>query len=91
MNRRALLFRYGSRDTQTAENGLAYINKIVYDLPMKSSELKRWLAEHGATFKPGKGSHLRVFLNGRQSTLPMHNKELGAGLVAAIKKQLGLK
>lgn len=58
---------------------------------MKSSELKRWLAEQGATFKPGKGSHLRVFLNGKQSTLPMHNKELGVGLVAAIKKQLGLK
>jgi mRNA interferase HicA len=26
----------------------------------------------GATFQLGKGSHLKVFLNGRQSTLPMH-------------------
>jgi hypothetical protein len=25
------------------------------------------------------------------SVLPMHGKELGTGLVAAIKKQLGLK
>jgi len=58
---------------------------------MKSSEFKRWLAEQGATFKTGKGSHLRVYLNGRQSILPMHAKDLGVGLVNAIKKQLGLK
>ena len=58
---------------------------------MKSSEFKRWLAEQGATFKTGKGSHLRVYLNGRQSILPMHGKDLGVGLVNAIKKQLGLK
>lgn len=58
---------------------------------MKSAEFKRWLAEHGATFKPGKGSHLKVSVNGRYSVLPMHNKELGTGLVQAIKKQLGLK
>ncbi len=58
---------------------------------MKSAEFKRWLAEQGATFKPGKGSHLKVALNGRNSVLPMHNKELGTGLVHAIKKQLGLK
>jgi mRNA interferase HicA len=58
---------------------------------MKSSEFKRWLADQGATFKPGKGSHLKITLNGRQSVLPMHNKELGAGLVSAMKKQLGLK
>lgn len=58
---------------------------------MKSSEFKRWLADRGASFKPGKGSHLKVTLNGKQSVLPMHNKELGTGLVAAIKKQLGVK
>ena len=58
---------------------------------MKSSEFKRWLAEQGATFKAGKGSYLKVTLNDRQSVLPMHNKELGTGLVQTIKKQLGLK
>jgi mRNA interferase HicA len=58
---------------------------------MKSSEFKRWLADQGATFRPGKGSHLKVSLGDRQSVLPMHNKELGTGLVAAIKRQLGLK
>jgi len=58
---------------------------------MKSTEFKRWLAQQGATFKAGKGSHLKVSLNGRNSVLPMHNKELGTGLIQAIKKQLGLK
>jgi mRNA interferase HicA len=58
---------------------------------VRSAEFKRFLASQGATFKPGKGSHLKVSLNGRNSVLPMHNKELGTGLVEAIKKQLGLK
>lgn len=58
---------------------------------MNSNEFKRWLAKQGATFEPGKGSHLKVFLNGRQSVLPMHASELKTGLVEAIKKQLGLK
>jgi mRNA interferase HicA len=58
---------------------------------VKSSEFKRWLASQGVTFKPGKGSHLRLELNGKISVLPMHNKELGTGLVESIKKQLGLK
>jgi mRNA interferase HicA len=57
---------------------------------VKSSEFKRWLADQGATFKPGKGSNLKVTLNGKNSVLPMHSKELGTGF-AAIKKQLGLK
>jgi mRNA interferase HicA len=56
-----------------------------------SKELKRCLAKQGATFKAGKGSHLRVFLNGRQSVLPMHSGEIKTGTVQAIKKQPGLK
>lgn len=60
---------------------------------MTSPEFKRWLAAQGCTFKPGKGGHLKVFLGSRMAILPMHgkNKELGTGLVNAIKKQLGLK
>ncbi|MGO9340302.1 MAG: type II toxin-antitoxin system HicA family toxin [Terracidiphilus sp.] len=58
---------------------------------MKSSEFKRWLADRGATFVPAKGSHFRVFLNGKSSILPMNSKDLGKGLVETIKKQLGLK
>ncbi len=58
---------------------------------MTSKEFRRWLAEQGATFKPGKGSHLKVYFNGKQSVPPVHNAELGTGLVEAIKRQLGLK
>jgi len=58
---------------------------------MKSAEFKRLLAAQGATFKPGKGSHLKIELNGKNSVLPMHSKELKTGLVEGIKKQLGLK
>jgi mRNA interferase HicA len=58
---------------------------------MKSAEFKKWLAAQGAAFKPGKGSHLKVYLNGRQSVLPMHSSDLKPGLVEGIKKQLGLK
>ena len=58
---------------------------------MKSSEFKRWLAAQGAIFIPGKGSHLRVVLNGKKSVLPMHSKDLTKGTVEGIKRQLGLK
>ncbi len=69
----------------------AGINNIVYAQDVKSSEFRRWLAKQGVTFSPGKGSHIHLLLNGRQSVLPIHGKDLGAGLVATIKKQLGLK
>lgn len=58
---------------------------------VKSSEFKRWLAKHGVTFGEQKGSHLKLYFNGRQSILPIHFKELGKGLVESIKKQLGLR
>jgi mRNA interferase HicA len=57
-----------------------------------SAELKRWLQRQGATFEPAKGGHLWVMLRGRRAILPMHGrrKEMKAGTVIAIKKQLGL-
>lgn len=60
---------------------------------MTSQEFKRWLAKHGCTLEPGKGGHLTVRRGDKVSDLPMHGKqkELGTGLVQAIKKQLGLK
>ena len=59
---------------------------------MNSKQMKKWLERQGATFQPGKGSHLKVFLNGRQAVPPMHAKdELGKELETAIKRQLGLK
>ena len=58
---------------------------------MKQSEFKRWLAEQGADFKQGK-RHLKVYLNGKQTTLPRHGShEIGEGLRKEILKQLGIK
>jgi len=57
---------------------------------VKSSEFKRWLAAQGATFRPGgRGSHLKVELNGKATVLPMHSKELKKGLEASLKKRQG--
>jgi mRNA interferase HicA len=70
------------------------VSKIAYSewaRQVKSSEFKRWLAAHGATFSPGKVGHLRVELNGKFSVLPMHSKDLKKGTLEGIKKQLGLK
>jgi mRNA interferase HicA len=57
---------------------------------MKSKEFKDWLAKQEA-MRPGKGSHLKVYLNEHQSVLPMHANDLKKGTIEAIKKQLGLK
>jgi mRNA interferase HicA len=58
---------------------------------MTSKEFKRWLSDQGATFKSGKGSHVKVYLNGKQSVLPIHTGDMKLGTINAIKKQLGLK
>lgn len=62
---------------------------------MNAQELKKWLAAQGCEFESHKGGsgHLTVRKNGMTSQLPMHGsrKELGAGLVNKIKKDLGLK
>jgi len=57
---------------------------------MKSAEFKRWLGKQGAVFEPGKGSHLKISLNGKSSILPMHSKDLKKGTAEGIKKQLGI-
>ena len=36
------------------------------------------------------GSHTKDTLNGRQTTVPRHARDLGTGLFQAIRKQLGL-
>jgi mRNA interferase HicA len=59
---------------------------------MNSKQMKKWLEQQGATFTQGKGSHLKVTLNGKRTALPMHGtQELGKGLEADIKRRLGLK
>jgi mRNA interferase HicA len=61
-------------------------------LNVNSSQFKRWLAIHGCKFSPANGGHLKVWLEGHFSCLPMHGggKELGKGLMEKIKKDLGL-
>jgi mRNA interferase HicA len=58
-----------------------------------SAELERWLERHGCTFQPAKGGHLKVLLGKRFTYRPMYGsgKDLGTGLVRAIKRRLGLK
>ena len=60
---------------------------------VKHSEFKKWLAKQGCTFSPqGKGGHITVHYQGRKTVMPYHaSKEIGAGLVKAIKKQLGIE
>jgi len=64
---------------------------------MNSKELKKWLKKQGCEFEShaGGSGHLTVInpANSKKSQLPMHGagKELGTGLVQAIKKQLELK
>ncbi|SPB18723.1 putative mRNA interferase HicA [Caballeronia novacaledonica] len=58
----------------------------------KYSEFRKWLRDQGVEIKAGKGSHFRLTLNGKISIFPDHgSKEIGTGLMAQIKKQLGLK
>lgn len=47
----------------------------------------------GMPFRPGKGGHLIVFRDGRQSVLPVHGagKEISRPLWLAILKQLGIE
>ncbi len=62
---------------------------------MNAQEFRKWLAAQGCTFetKRSGSGHVIVRRGDRRSELPMHSgrKELGTGLVNAIKKQLGLK
>jgi mRNA interferase HicA len=62
---------------------------------MNSNQFKQWLAKRGCSFetKRAGSGNLIVRLGDRKSELPIHGggKELGAGLVNKIKKDLGLK
>ena len=62
---------------------------------MNSAEFRRWLQRQGCTFENHKGGsgHLTVRLGDRKTQLPVHSgrKELGKGLVAKIKKDLGVE
>ncbi len=56
---------------------------------MNTEEFKRQLKALGASFAQG-SKHTKVYLNGKQTTLPRH-KEISEQLVKLILKQLGVK
>ena len=71
---------------------LLHIFALLYNKKdVTSAELKRWLEKQGCTFGAQKGSHLKVYLDGRQTVLPMHAKEMKTGTVRGSKKAPGLK
>ena len=59
------------------------------EVSVKQRDLISFLAELGARFEEG-GKHTKVYLNGKQTTIPRH-KEINDHLVKAIKKQLGIE
>ena len=60
---------------------------------MNSDQFRRWLAKRGCRFEPGKGGHLIVRRGERKSVLPQHggSKQLGTGLMRAIRRDLGME
>jgi mRNA interferase HicA len=59
---------------------------------VKYSEFRRWLESRGVVIEPGKGSHHKASLSGKETILPYHgSKEIGKGLMEKIKKDLKLK
>jgi mRNA interferase HicA len=59
---------------------------------VNSSQFRRYLAKHGCTFEEGK-KHTLVFRKERVAALPRHggSKQLGTGLMEAIKKALEIE
>ena len=61
---------------------------------MNARQFKQWLAKQGCTIesKRAGSGHLTIRRGDRKSQLPMHGsrKQLGSGLIAKIKKDLGL-
>lgn len=58
---------------------------------MKFSEFRKQLEALGARFVEGT-KHTKVYLNGKQTTLPRHgSQDMGEGLRKAILRQLDVK
>ncbi|WP_244939683.1 type II toxin-antitoxin system HicA family toxin [Acinetobacter guerrae] len=65
---------------------MGYVQQIEENV--KRTDFIKELEQLGATFKEG-GKHTKVYLNGKQSTIPRH-RELNDMLVKGIRKQLGV-
>lgn len=62
-------------------------------MPMKPKEMIRLLKNNGFIKISQNGSHVKMknFETGRQTTIPIHSKDLKRELEDAILKQAGLK
>lgn len=62
-------------------------------MPMKPKEMIRLLKNNGFIKISQNGSHVKMknFETERQTTIPIHSKDLKRGLEDAILKQAGLK
>jgi len=58
---------------------------------VSNADLIKELETAGWTTKLIKGSHHQLVKDGRTITVPHPRKDLGVGLVAAIRRQAGLK
>lgn len=61
---------------------------------MNTSQFTRWLRKQGVTVSTKKGTgHVALKRGERRSVMPTHGgrKQLGKGLIAKIKKDLGLE
>ncbi len=64
----------------------------VYHVSVNSDQFRRYLAKQGCRFEEGK-RHTIVRRDGKMSALPRHggSKQLGTGLMASIKRDLGIE
>jgi len=62
-------------------------------MPITPKEMIRYLKKNGFEVVSQKGSHVKMRnpQTGKQTGVPMHNKDLGIGLENEILKQAGLK
>lgn len=62
-------------------------------MPITSKQMIRLLMSYGFEIVSQNGSHVKLknFKTNRQTTVPLHNKDLGKGLEHAILKQAGIK
>lgn len=68
-----------------------YLQCQISQNEMKSSEFHRYIQEQGWLFVRQVGSHIVYAKEGKQIVVPFHgSKEMKKGLVAKIKKEMGL-
>ncbi|MDE7229776.1 MAG: type II toxin-antitoxin system HicA family toxin [Oscillospiraceae bacterium] len=58
---------------------------------MKGKDLIKLLEKDGWEVKRTRGSHNTLKKNGKSVTVPVHNTDLGKGILDTILKQTGLK